>query len=163
VGPLSSRFCRSHLSFLSLLPPLLRAFHVHSPSSNPLEAPLPHIIHSLIIVPVLPANRNLWFGKQPSAPTLPDSASSSVLSAGRRLLSRSSGSSSETPMLQDSALRAYELLDATLAHFMPGDVGSDDPSIRSRLPDGETLDDLVSLLASSSHAFAWEMRTSKLG
>lgn len=49
-------------------------------------------------------------------------------------------------MLQDSALRAYELLDATLCYFMPGDVNSDDPSIRSRLPDGETFDELVSPL-----------------
>lgn len=153
------------------MPLLLRAFHVSTPSSNPLETPLPHIIHSLIIIPVGSANRNLWFGKQPSAPSLPDSASSSsagstnrdtsgfketksrllerassVLSAGRRSLSRSSTSRSETPTLQDSALRAYELLDATLAHFMPGDINSDDPSIRSRLPDGESLDDLVSPL-----------------
>lgn len=29
---------------------------------------------------------------------------------------------------------------------MPGDINSDDPSIRSRLPDGESLDDLVSPL-----------------
>ena len=29
---------------------------------------------------------------------------------------------------------------------MPGDINSDDPSIRGRLPDGETLDDLVSPL-----------------
>jgi len=154
------------------LPPLLRAFHVNTPSTNPLEAPLPHIIHSLIIVPVVPINRNLWFGKQPSAPTLPDSASSSsagstnrdipsgfketksrlaecassVFSAGRRSFSRSPGSSPDAPMFQDSALRAYELLDTTLAHFMPGDVHSDDPSIRRRLPDGESLDDLVSPL-----------------
>lgn len=49
-------------------------------------------------------------------------------------------------MLHDSALRAYELLDATLAYFMPGNINSDDPSIRSRVPDGETLDDLVSPL-----------------
>ncbi|KAF8550258.1 hypothetical protein OG21DRAFT_1514209 [Imleria badia] len=155
----------------SFLPLLLRAFHVNSPSTNPLEAPLPYIIHSLIIIPVAPVNRHLWFGKQPSAPALPDSASSSsagsttrdtsgfketksrllerassVLSAGRRSLSRSSTSRSATPLLQDSALRAYELLDVTLAHFMPGDINSDDPSIRSRFPDGESLDDLVSPL-----------------
>lgn len=168
------RICCSRLNLFSLLPPLLRAFYVNPLSSNPLETPLPHVIHSLIIVPVNPTNRSLWFGKQPSAPTLPDSASSSsagsmnrdashpgfketksrlferascVLSAGRRSLSRSSGSRSSTPMLQDSALRAYELLDVTLAYFMPGDIHSDDPSIRSRLPDGETLDDLVSPLA----------------
>lgn len=71
---------------------------------------------------------------------------SSVLSAGRRSLSRSSGSRSSTPVLQDAALRAYELLDATLAHFMPGDINPDDPNIRNRLPDGETFDDLVSPL-----------------
>ncbi|KAF8122805.1 guanine nucleotide exchange factor [Boletus edulis] len=150
----------------SLLPPLLRAFHVNSSSSNPLETPLPHIVHSLIVIPVVPANRNIWFGKQSPALTLPDSASSSsassssthssksrlierascILSAGRRSLLRPSGSRPETPVLQDSALRAYELLDATLAHFMPGDIPSDDPSIRSRLPDGEPLDDLVSPL-----------------
>lgn len=138
-----------------------------------METPLSHTIHSLIIVPVLPTNRNLWFGKQPSAPILPDSASSSsagsmnrdtpqpgfketksrlferassVLSAGRRSLSRSSGSGSPMPIFQDSALRAYELLDATFAHFMPGNISSDDPSIRSRLLDGETFDDLVSPL-----------------
>lgn len=166
------RICWSYLNLFSLLSPLLRAFYVNPPSTNPLETPLPYVIHSLIIVPVLPTNRNLWFGKQSSAPTLPDSASSSsagstnrdthpgfketksrlierascVLSAGRRSLSRSSGSRSSTPMLQDSALRAYELLDMTLAYFMPGDIHSDDPSIRSRLPDGEALDDLVSPL-----------------
>ncbi|KAG9317034.1 hypothetical protein JVU11DRAFT_1216 [Chiua virens] len=157
----------SDINHLSLLPPLNRAFHVSPHSSNPLETPLPHIIHSLITIPVLPTNRNVWFGKQPSVHS-PDSASSSsissmgggfketksrlldrassVLSAGRRSLSRSSGSRPPTPMLQDSALRAYELLDATLAYFMPGDINSDDPSIRSRLPDGETFDDLVSPL-----------------
>lgn len=158
--------------FLSLFPPLLRAFHVNHPSLNPLEIPLPHVIHSLIIIPVLPVNRDLWFGKQTTASTLPDSASSSsagstnldaphsgfkdaksrlferassVLSAGRRSLSRSL-SRSGVPMFRDSALRAYELLDETLAYFMPGDISSDDSSIRSRLPEGETLEDLVSPL-----------------
>ncbi|KAN0097895.1 Guanine nucleotide exchange factor [Tylopilus felleus] len=156
----------------SLFPPLLRAFHVNHPSLNPLEIPLPHVIHSLIIIPVLPVNRDLWFGKQTTASTLPDSASSSsagstnldaphsgfkdaksrlferassVLSAGRRSLSRSL-SRSGVPMFRDSALRAYELLDETLAYFMPGDISSDDSSIRSRLPEGETLEDLVSPL-----------------
>ncbi|KAG8218233.1 guanine nucleotide exchange factor [Butyriboletus roseoflavus] len=122
----------------SLLPPLLRAFHVNSPSSNPLGTPLPHIIHSLMTVPILPTNRSLWFGKQPSAPTLPDSASSSSAGSTNRDIPHSG--------FKDSALRAYKLLDVTLAHFMPGDVNSDDPSIRSRLPDGETLDELVSPL-----------------
>ncbi|KAF9224435.1 hypothetical protein BS17DRAFT_779783 [Gyrodon lividus] len=71
---------------------------------------------------------------------------SSVLSAGRRSLSRPSGSRSATPTVPDSASRAYELLDATLAYFMPGDINSDDISIRNRVPEGETLDDLVSPL-----------------
>ncbi|KIK95447.1 hypothetical protein PAXRUDRAFT_827008 [Paxillus rubicundulus Ve08.2h10] len=157
-----------------LLPPLLRAFHANlSSSGNPLETPLPHVIHSLITIPVSPATRNSWFGLQPSRasshPSPPDSASSSssaspssetqlpafretksrllerassVLSAGRRSLSRPSRS----PTVPDSALRAYGLLDATLAYFMPGDIDSDDISIRNRVPEGESLDDLVSPL-----------------
>ncbi|KAF9242959.1 guanine nucleotide exchange factor [Melanogaster broomeanus] len=143
---------------------------------NPLETPLTHTIHSLITIPVSPVTRNLWFGARPLAasshPPSPDSASSSsgspshetqsptfkeaktkllerassVLSAGRRSLSWTSGSRSVTPIVPDSALRAYELLDATLAHFMPGDINSDDISIRNRVSEGETVDDLVSPL-----------------
>ncbi|KIJ19776.1 hypothetical protein PAXINDRAFT_166006 [Paxillus involutus ATCC 200175] len=165
-----------------LLPPLLRAFHANlSSSGNPLDTPLPHVIHSLITVPVSPATRNSWFGLQSSPassyPPPPDSASSSssaspssetqatqlpafretksrllerassVLSAGRRSLSRSPRPRPVTPTVPDSALRAYELLDATLAYFMPGDINSDDISIRNRVPEGETLDELVSPLA----------------
>ncbi|KAF8841321.1 hypothetical protein BDN67DRAFT_967373 [Paxillus ammoniavirescens] len=162
-----------------LLPPLLRAFHANlSSSGNPLDTPLPHVIHSLITVPVSPTTRNSWFGLQPSPassyPQPPDSASSSssaspssetqlpafretksrllerassVLSAGRRSLSRSPRPRPVTPTVPDSALRAYELLDATLAYFMPGDINSDDISIRNRVPEGETLDELVSPLA----------------
>ncbi|KIJ70641.1 hypothetical protein HYDPIDRAFT_105384 [Hydnomerulius pinastri MD-312] len=161
-----------------LLPPLLRAFHANLPSSgNPLEPPLPHVIHSLITIPISPGTRNLWFGTRPSASsphsTSSDSPSSSssgspshetqppvtikeskrpldralsVLSAGRRSFSRSSASRSMTPTAPDSALRSYELLDAALAHFMPGDISSDDISIRNRLPEGESLDDILSPL-----------------
>ncbi|KAJ7880754.1 guanine nucleotide exchange factor synembryn-domain-containing protein [Mycena olivaceomarginata] len=50
----------------SILPPLLRVFHALPPTfPAPVAAPLTHVIHSLITIPVSPALRAQWFGSSP--------------------------------------------------------------------------------------------------
>ncbi|KAG1715685.1 hypothetical protein ID866_1489 [Astraeus odoratus] len=56
----------------------------------------------------------------------------SALTAGRRSWSRSSISRSTTPAVPDTAIRACELLDATLTSFFQGDSDPDDINIRDR-------------------------------
>ncbi|KAG1729071.1 guanine nucleotide exchange factor [Suillus paluster] len=158
-----------------ILPPLVRAFQAIPLSSpNPLTSPLTHIIHSLITIPVDASSRTIWFGTRPSShPTTPpqpsspepttsalagscnqstpkepknrqlERAISCVISAGRRSFSRSSRSAS--PPAADCASRAYELLDTTLAHFLPNDIDPDDPAVRDLCKaDGDTsLDEVV--------------------
>lgn len=47
----------------SLLPPLLRVFTSMPPSfPSPVAAPLTHVIHALITIPVTPSLHSLWFG-----------------------------------------------------------------------------------------------------
>ncbi|KAJ7047945.1 guanine nucleotide exchange factor [Mycena alexandri] len=49
-----------------ILPPLLRVFHALPPTfPAPVAAPLTHVIHSLITIPVSPALRAEWFAASP--------------------------------------------------------------------------------------------------
>ncbi|KAJ7446886.1 guanine nucleotide exchange factor [Mycena galericulata] len=49
-----------------ILPPLLRVFHALPPTSPaPVAAPLTHVIHSLITIPVNASLRSDWFGATP--------------------------------------------------------------------------------------------------
>ncbi|KAJ6583170.1 guanine nucleotide exchange factor [Mycena sp. CBHHK59/15] len=171
-------------SIRAILPPLLRVFHALPPTfPAPVAAPLTHVIHSLITIPVNPSLRAEWFGSSPrsSGPSSPkagavsvvappkprrtDSSSSSrthspvrasspkhsstldralsVLSAGRRSLSRSpspippspssprqSGPAVKPPA--DTLLRAHALLEVALAHYFPDAADPDDASVRER-------------------------------
>lgn len=71
----------------------------------------------------------------------------SALAAGRRSLSRAS-----SPLFSSSGdvlLRAYDLLDFSLNHYLPGTVDPDDASVRERCKsEGDTvdLDDVLSPL-----------------
>ncbi|EMD31814.1 hypothetical protein CERSUDRAFT_162619 [Gelatoporia subvermispora B] len=67
----------------------------------------------------------------------------SALAAGRRSLSRSSSPHPGSSV--DVLLRTYDLLEVTLAHYLPGTIDPDDPSVRERVrQDGEgSLDDAV--------------------
>ncbi|KAJ7768181.1 guanine nucleotide exchange factor [Mycena olivaceomarginata] len=170
----------------SILPPLLRVFHALPPTfPAPVAAPLTHVIHSLITIPVSPALRAQWFGSSPhssgssSPKTVPvavvippsprrngSSSSSrthspvragtptspragpldralSVLSAGRRSLSRSPSpippsdpshglSSASHKFLgdRDTLLRAHTLLEVAFSHYFPDATEPDDPSVR---------------------------------
>lgn len=52
---------------------------------------------------------------------------------------------SSLPPTQDTLLRAYDLLDVTLSHYLPGDIDPDDSTVRERCQSesDSTLDDLV--------------------
>lgn len=60
----------------------------------------------------------------------------------------SSQRSSSVQPNQDTLLRAYDLLDVTLSHYLPGDVDPDDSSVRERCQaeSDSNVDDLVSPL-----------------
>ena len=161
----------------SLLPPLLRVFHGLPPTYPcPISPPLTHVIHSLITIPVTPTLQSTWLGLQSTSrsvaspvsgspePSLDSPARSdpsplksstldralSVLSAGRRSLSRTS------PPLNvvtyDVLQHAYDLLEVSLSYYFPGNSDPDDPEIRNRCkeessdaPD-DTLSPLVVLI-----------------
>ncbi|KAH7924845.1 hypothetical protein BV22DRAFT_1090227 [Leucogyrophana mollusca] len=181
---------------VSILPPLLRAFNALPLSSpSPMTPPLTHVIHSLIIIPISPSSRFVWFGKSPSSSPRPlrktlgapgsssppsvvgsggpspvpsnqreanpspvtketkagrlDRALSSVLSAGRRSLSRSSSPRSASTSAADTVLRAYSLLDLSLGHYLPGAIDPDDTTVREQCKrEGEaSLDEIINPLA----------------
>ncbi|KAF9535078.1 guanine nucleotide exchange factor [Crepidotus variabilis] len=166
-----------------LLPALLRTFASLPPTSPaPLQAPLTHVIHSLITIPINSSLKPLWFGQagsssarsstsnspksrsphesapesrsdsptrshQPGSPIIStlDRALSSVLSAGRRSLSRTSSPGTSFPPI-DVLQRAYELLDQSFLHYFPGDVDVDHISVRERVK-AETTDSLDDILS----------------
>ncbi|KAJ7229200.1 guanine nucleotide exchange factor [Mycena pura] len=165
-----------------ILPPLLRVFHALPPTfPAPIAAPLTHVIHNLLAIPVNSTLRNEWFGSPPSSsgtsspkpvpmavvpgPRRGDSSSSSrthspvrsgtpalsrhstldralsVLSAGRRSLSRSpspippsppsprpSNTTNKSPA--DTLLRTHLLLEVAFTHYFPDTIDPDDPSVR---------------------------------
>ncbi|KAJ7982787.1 guanine nucleotide exchange factor [Mycena polygramma] len=197
-----------------ILPPLLRVFHALPPTfPAPVAAPLTHVIHSLITIPVSPALRTEWLGSSsgssspkgspktksksipvpvvhPPTPRRNDSSSSSrshspvrsgtptppkvspldralsVLSAGRRTLSRSPSPIPPSPssprasnpthkLPADTLVRAHALLEVSFAHYFPDGTEPDDPAVRERVKaeagsgpgsDTHTLDDELSPL-----------------
>ncbi|KAF8516680.1 guanine nucleotide exchange factor [Gautieria morchelliformis] len=142
----------------NLLPPLLRAFNGLPPTFPcPLAQPLTHVIHALITIPVAPlASR--WFSPAPSPTSTPRSLPSdkfhkalSALAPGRRSQSSSRPSSPAPPAPRDAVARrdtvqrAWDLLDITTAHYVPGDP--DDPAARQLCKsEGIVLDDTLTPL-----------------
>ncbi|KAJ7669460.1 guanine nucleotide exchange factor synembryn-domain-containing protein [Mycena polygramma] len=119
-----------------ILPPLLRAFLSLPPTfPAPLAAPLAHVIHSLIIIPVSPALRKEWFrshprlgGSSPALARLPSHCGTStaskagplhrtlsVLSAGRRSVSSTPSRISSSPPFTPSR-------PTSPMHTLPADV-----------------------------------------
>ncbi|KAH9037625.1 guanine nucleotide exchange factor [Lactarius pseudohatsudake] len=157
-----------------ILPPLLRTFNSLSAGSpSPLAPPLNHVIHALLAIPYIKSLQAVWL--PPTSPTSgpgsPVSTSGgnfasdspretsrhhgafdrakSMLSAGRRSLSRSSSPGpSPTPPNHDTLLHAYGLLEVSLSHYFPGTVESDDASVRAtaKAESESTLDELLAPL-----------------
>ena len=71
----------------------------------------------------------------------------SALAAGRRSLSRSSSPHANYPPV-DVLLRAYDILDVSLSHYMPDSVDPDDTSVRQRCMKemDQPLDDVMTPL-----------------
>lgn len=142
----------------SLLPPLLRVFNGLPPTFPcPLAHPLTHVIHALINIPVAPlASR--WFSPDSSPTSTPRPQTSdkfhkalSALAPGRRSISSSRPSSpaftaSKEPVVRrDTVQRAWDLLDITTAHYVPGDP--DDAAVRQLCKnEGIILDDTLTPL-----------------
>lgn len=157
---------------------MLRLFNTLPPTfPAPLASPMIHVIHALIAVPVTPSLRPKWLpplsnaasprsSSKPispvSSPPAPDSPTGSGRSespsnkqgafdrafARLSVARKTSHRSSSVQPNQDTLLRAYDLLDVTLSHYLPGDIDPDDSSVRERCQ-GEsdsTLDELVSPL-----------------
>ncbi|KAI9448470.1 guanine nucleotide exchange factor [Lactarius indigo] len=157
-----------------LLPPLLRSFNSLSAGSpSPLAPPLNHIIHALLAIPYIKSLQAVWLpptspASGPGSPVSPSGANlasdspretsrhhgafdraKSMLSAGRRSLSRSSSPApSPTPPNHDTLLHAYGLLELSLSHYFPGTVESDDASVRAtaKAESESTLDELLAPL-----------------
>src|SRR5258708_6249217 len=139
-----------------MLPSLLRTFTQLPPTfPSPIAAPLTHVIHALIVIPVSPGLRQHWFGSSPSrsgVSTTPKSTSSSgsrsdsptnassavlspkpstldralsMLAPHRRSASRIGSPGSHVDIVQ----RAMDLLDVSFSHFFPGETDADDPSV----------------------------------
>lgn len=93
------------MSPCSILPYLLRTFTTLPPSfPAPLAAPLTHVIHSLITIPVSPSLRNVWFppssttnNRGSPVPTSKPSSSSDSSSKASRSNSSSSSSQAGSP------------------------------------------------------------------
>ncbi|KAJ6553920.1 guanine nucleotide exchange factor synembryn-domain-containing protein [Mycena vulgaris] len=93
--------------FYVILPPLFRVFHALPPTSPaPVAAPLTHVIHSLIAIPVSATLHHDWFG--------------SLLLSG----------SSSPPAVADTLLRTHSLLELAFSHYFPGAIDPDDASVR---------------------------------
>jgi len=174
VSPSSPSFLLNSLAS-SILPPLLRTFVlVPLVSPSPVVAPLTHVIHALITIPVNAALKPIWLGQTNSGEvskrwtphdSAPDSRSESpsrsnptspiistldralsVISAGRKSITRTSSPGNNPPV--DVLQRSYEILDQSFAYYFPGDIEVDDLSVRQRVKadSSESLDDVLSPL-----------------
>lgn len=160
--------------FYSLLPSLLRLFNRLPPTfPSPLSAPLTHVIHSLIMIPVSPLV-SVWFSPATSpvhsptaTPKLPTSEkihkAFSALTPGRRSLSSSRPSSParspvQTP--QDTVRRAWDLFDIATAHYVPRDP--DDQAVRQLCKkEGVDFDEVIAPLIVLLARFAMSDETAR--
>lgn len=145
-----------------ILPSLLRTFSLLPPSfPSPIAAPLTHVIHALIVIPVSSSLRPHWFNtsspnrngastspKSNSSPTSgsrsdsPTRVNSTVTSPKPSTLDRAlsmltphrrSASRAGSPGSHiDIVQRAMDLLDVSFSHFFPGAIDADDSSVRER-------------------------------
>ncbi|KAG6841342.1 hypothetical protein C0991_012167 [Blastosporella zonata] len=124
--PVLGDFWNSKLD--SLLAPALRAFTSLPPSSpNPITAPLTHVIHTLITIPVSPELRPIWFGTNVVA-----SSRSSTTNTPKHL------SRSQTPPVAASI----------------SDSRSDSPVPAAVAPKPSTLDRALSVIAAGRRSLS---------
>jgi len=98
--------------------------------------------------PVFPSGNSLASDppREPSRHQSPFDLAKSMLSAGRRSLSRSSSPARPpSPPNHDTLQHAFGLLEAALSHYFPGTVEPDDASVRAtaKAESDSTLDELL--------------------
>ncbi|KAJ6516512.1 guanine nucleotide exchange factor [Mycena sanguinolenta] len=82
-----------------ILPPLLRVFHALPPTfPAPVAAPLTHVIHSLITIPVSPALRTEWFGPSSGSSSPKSVPTAVVIPPSPRRNGSSSSSRTHSPV-----------------------------------------------------------------
>lgn len=105
-----------------LLPPLLRVFSSLPPTfPSPLTAPLTHVIHSLITIPITPALRPVWFAvpaTQSSRDTLVTTPKAS--STSQRTESSTPSSRSDSPTRYSPTAPKLSTLDRALSVLAVG-------------------------------------------
>lgn len=160
-----------------VLPSLLRTFNSLPPTSpSPITPPMTQVIHNLIMIPVSGPLHQKWFPKSTPHSSKPSSTTSSPASKGSPTLSptstsdplpkevktgkidralsmlsarsRPSRSPSPTPFSPpDTLLHAYDILEVTLAYYLPEALEPDDTSVREKCKNEDTtLDELVTPL-----------------
>ncbi|KAH9956804.1 guanine nucleotide exchange factor [Russula dissimulans] len=148
-------------------------------SLSPLAPPLNHVVHALLSIPFTKNLQSVWLptgihsrrSSPPSSSASPVSSTGggfasdsprdtsrppgpfdramSMLTAGRRSLSRSSSPARPpSPPNQDTLLHAYGLLEVALSHYLPGTIEPDDASVRAtaKAESESTLDELLAPL-----------------
>lgn len=122
-----------------LVPALLHLFNsLPHTTSAPLAPPLTHVIHALLNVPIEPF-KTVWFPS--SGASTPTSSKSDPLQKAKQRFS-SSRPTSPSSKQHDTLKRAYDLLDATLAHYIVADP--DDISVRTLCRNEDiSLDDVA--------------------
>ena len=154
----------------SILAPLLRTFaDLPATSPSPIMAPLTHVIHALISIPINATLKPIWLGttmstrqtdlQTPKNRTPRDSSPGSRSESPPRshptspifstldralssVISASRKSMSRTPSngpTIDVFQRAYDLLDQSFSHYFPGDIDVDDASVRQRARAGNDM------------------------
>ena len=102
---------------------LLQTFFSLPPTSPaPISPPLTHLIHSLITIPVSPALQPIWLG----------------------------GNKTSSKPQPDILKCAFDLLERTLSHYLPGDISPDAEEVREKCSDevgDKSLDDVLAPLA----------------
>ncbi|KAF5351468.1 hypothetical protein D9757_012059 [Collybiopsis confluens] len=119
-----------------LLPPLLRAYHTLPPTfPTPLVAPLTHVIHALITIPVSPSLRPVWF--------------SSTSPLGRSSTSSQSPSSQKSSQHSTSASNSPVIGSPVLTPIEPPD-----PKRANTPPKPTTLDRALSMISAGRKSFS---------
>ncbi|CAA7259506.1 unnamed protein product [Cyclocybe aegerita] len=103
-----------------LLPPLLRVFlNLPSTSPGPIAAPLTHVIHSLITVPLTPSLKPVWFGP-PTSTSSRNSANNSPKARTPQLSDSTPGSRCDSPTPSNPSSPKPSPLDRALSVLAAG-------------------------------------------
>lgn len=108
-------------------------------------APLIHVIHSLITIPIIPALLPVWFGENPSVILSKDEKNHDTEASDNHKAVAISPTAKGAILPYDVLRCSFELLKVTLAYYLPGDIDPDDQSVRSRAAQdspGNTIDDI---------------------